>query len=215
MWANLLNILSRSGVGSCLTPRDMRDEANNSVMGLLFLSGAWWEGSGGQGPATAEEGDAGWKAGPGCCYGTNPSFQRCGAKRVLDPQCVQRAASDHHPSACSSPLMIWGTLSGFPVTKHLLLTASCCRLLLPPLHLFHPWNSRWRQWGSICKTRATHGTTQRQQGVKHWLCGFYAYMFGCLETSTWDQVHVLNSGQMVGVGAWKPTAGSSIRWSFN
>lgn len=44
MWANLLDILSRSGVGSCLTPRDMRDEANNFVMGLLFLSGDWWEG---------------------------------------------------------------------------------------------------------------------------------------------------------------------------
>lgn len=50
MWANLLNILSRSGVGSCLSPRDMRDEANNSVMSLLFLSGDWWEESGGQGP---------------------------------------------------------------------------------------------------------------------------------------------------------------------
>lgn len=28
----------------------MRDEANNFVMGLLFLSGDWWEGSGGPGP---------------------------------------------------------------------------------------------------------------------------------------------------------------------
>lgn len=50
MWANLLNISSRSGAGGRLTPRDMRDEANNFVMGLLFLSGDGWEGSGGQGP---------------------------------------------------------------------------------------------------------------------------------------------------------------------
>lgn len=53
MWVDLLNILSRSGLGSCLSPRDMRDAANNSVMGLLFLSGDPWEGSGGAG---AEEG---------------------------------------------------------------------------------------------------------------------------------------------------------------
>ena len=53
MWVDLLNILSRSGLGSCLSPRDMRDAANNSVMGLLFLSGDRWEGSGG---ARAEEG---------------------------------------------------------------------------------------------------------------------------------------------------------------
>lgn len=79
MWANLLNILSRSGLGSCLPPRDMRDEANNSVMGLLFLSGDWWDGSGGAG---AEEGAAGWKGRPGCRYGTHPSFRCSGAKQA-------------------------------------------------------------------------------------------------------------------------------------
>lgn len=56
MWANLLDILSRSGVGSCLTLQDMRDEANNFVMGLLFLSGDWWEGSGGPGPEPRRRG---------------------------------------------------------------------------------------------------------------------------------------------------------------
>lgn len=61
MWANLLNILSRSGVGSCLTLQDMRDEANNFVMGLLFLSGDWGEGSGG--PGQSPGGQAGWKGG--------------------------------------------------------------------------------------------------------------------------------------------------------
>lgn len=63
MWANLLNILSQSGVGSCLPPRDMRDKANNFVMGLLFLSGDWWGGVGGQGPSPG--GQASWKPGPG------------------------------------------------------------------------------------------------------------------------------------------------------
>ena len=37
--------------------------------------------------------------------------------------------------------------------------------------------------------------------LKRWPGGFSADMFCCLKTSAWDQVHVLNSGQMVGMGA--------------
>ena len=37
--------------------------------------------------------------------------------------------------------------------------------------------------------------------LKRWSGGFSADMFCCLKTSAWDQVHVLNSGQMVGMGA--------------
>lgn len=107
MWANLLNILSRSGLGSCLPPRDMRDEANNSVMGLLFLSGDWWDGSGG---ARAEEGAAGWKGRPGCCYGTHPSFRCSGAKQAeqaVSPPCVLEGRSATTPqqhAVCPSRL---------------------------------------------------------------------------------------------------------------
>lgn len=77
MWANLLNISSRSGAGGCLTPRDMRDEANNFVMGLLFLSGDWWEGSAGQGPGL-RRGMWARNWGQAAVNGSNPSFQHCG-----------------------------------------------------------------------------------------------------------------------------------------
>ena len=134
MWANLLNILSRSGLGSCLPPRDMRDEANNSVMGLLFLSGDRWDGSGG---ARAEEGAAGWKGRPGCCYGTHPSFRCSGAKQAeqaVTPPCVLEGRSvttTRQHAVCPSRLghTLWPPS---PVAKHLFLTASCCRHLLLP-----------------------------------------------------------------------------------
>lgn len=176
MWANLLNILSRSGVGSCLTPWDMRDEANNFVMGLLFLSGDWWEGSREQEPGV-RRGMQDGKSGPGCYYGTSPSFQRWGPSeldRALTPVCSN---GSQWLSPVSMPLAshsLGHMLSGLLVTKHLFLTASCCKLPLPPLHLFHPWNSQWRQWGSICKTRAICGIPERGQGAKRWRCGFYA-----------------------------------------
>lgn len=53
----------------------------------------------------------------------------------------------------------------------------------------------------MCRTRVVRGTAQRCRGAERWLCGFYAYMFCCLETSAWDQVHVPNSAQVVGVEA--------------
>lgn len=85
----------------------MRDEANNSVMGLLFLSGDWWDGSGG---ARAEEGAAGWKGRPGCCYGTHPSFRCSGAKQAeqaVSPPCVLEGRSATTPqqhAVCPSRL---------------------------------------------------------------------------------------------------------------
>lgn len=92
MWANLLNILSRRGVGSCLTPRDMRDEANNFVMGLLFLSGGWWEGSGGSGPEPRRPGQL--ETGARLLLGNPLKLHG----QVLDPSVLRRAASDQHPS---------------------------------------------------------------------------------------------------------------------
>lgn len=53
----------------------------------------------------------------------------------------------------------------------------------------------------MCKTRGICGAPELRQGAELRLCGFSAYVFCCLETSAWDQVHVLNSAQMVGVGA--------------
>lgn len=133
MWANLLNISSRSGAGGRLTPRDMRDEANNFVMGLLFLSGDGWEGRGGQGPGLRR----GMRAGN---WGQAAAMEATQASRVGGPSgqgqvldwpwrgAFGRAASDHHPAAGFLPLTFWGTLSGLPVAEHLFLTASCCRL---------------------------------------------------------------------------------------
>lgn len=112
MWANLLNILSRSGVGSCLTPQDTRDEANNFVMGLLFLSGDWWEGSGGPGPGPRRRG----------------RMERQGQAAVREPTqassvqfsalpTFRRAASDQSPAARSWPLMLPAAASFLPSVK--------------------------------------------------------------------------------------------------
>lgn len=86
MWANLLNILSRSGVGSCLTRRDMRDKANNFVMGLLFLSGDWWEGSGGPGPEPRRPGRL--ETGARLLLGNPLKLHG----QVLDPPCAQKGS---------------------------------------------------------------------------------------------------------------------------
>lgn len=44
-------------------------------------------------------------------------------------------------------------------------------------------------------------------GSGPWLCARLAYVCCCLEGSAWPQVHVLNSGQMVGVGALRTDHG--------
>lgn len=108
MWANLLNILSRSGVGSCLTPRDMRDEANNFVMGLLFLSGDWWEGSGGPGPEPRRPGRL--ETGARLLLGNPLKLHG----QVLDPSCAQKGSQWPAPvSARPRPLVLPSAASSF------------------------------------------------------------------------------------------------------
>lgn len=129
MWANLLNISSRGGAGGCLRPRDMQDEANNFVMGLLFLSGDGREGGGGQGP----EGRGG-----GCRPGIGARLLLW--KRPKPPGLWGReirvsprpsvpsvrgwpvvTATPPVSSVGFSPVTLWGTLSGLPGPKASLL----------------------------------------------------------------------------------------------
>ena len=65
--------------------------------------------------------------GPGCCYGSDPSFQGCGAERprpVRNPQCRRVGAASARlphplpsPKASRPPRCGAGTLSGLPGTK--------------------------------------------------------------------------------------------------
>lgn len=141
MWVDLLNILSRSGLGSCLSPRDMRDAANNSVMGLLFLSGDPWEGSGG---ARAEEGAAGWK-GEGAARRLlwKPSF-RCRGAKEAEPALSPPSIPEGWPVTTLSPhalcpswwgRTLWSPGHGASFLDSFVLQTSTAVL---PLHLFHP-----------------------------------------------------------------------------
>lgn len=59
----------------------------------------------------------------------------------------------------------------------------------------------------MCSTRVIVGP-RATPGSRPWLCARSAYVFCCLEGSAWHRVHVLNSGQMVGVGAENPQLGA-------
>lgn len=194
MWANLLDILSRSGVGSCLTPQDMRDEANNFVMGLLFLSGDWWEGSGGPGPEP-RRGDR-MESEARLLLRDQPKLPMLGGQ--AGPARSQPKGNQRLPpismllalrvSECTS----WSHSHKAPLYDTFMLqTSTAVSSFVPSVKFpvtsmgFHVQNT-WDLWDPGAKLR---------------LCGFYAYVFYCLETSAWDQVHVLNSGQMVGVEA--------------
>lgn len=136
MWANLLDILSRSGVGSCLTPRDMQDEANNFVMGLLFLSGDWWEGSGGPGPEPRRGGRMESEA--RLLLRDQPKLPRLGGQ--AGPARSQPKGSQRPPSV--SPPLALGvserTSWSRSHTKRRFMTPPCRTCLPLSLHLFHP-----------------------------------------------------------------------------
>lgn len=85
----------------------MRDEANNFVMGLLFLSGDWWEGSGGPGPEPRRPGRL--ETGARLLLG-NP-LELHG--QVLTLPVLRRAASDQPPSARLQLLMLPPAASSF------------------------------------------------------------------------------------------------------
>lgn len=119
----------------------MRDKTNNSVMGLLFLSGDWlggrWEAG-----ARVRSRDPGWEVGPGSCQGAGSGLDSVfGMGKLprggLYRQSVRKEPPVTTPSARCLPSCL-GTIGLWSSGYEVLLDSFRLKTRLPPLHLFHP-----------------------------------------------------------------------------
>lgn len=103
-------------------------------MGLLFLSGDWWEGGGGLEPGVRSR-DPGWEAGL-LEAGINVWGGQASLGRSPPPECPEEppvtTSSTLRLPSCSGTTDLWSSDHG------VLLDSFRLKTRLPVLHLFHP-----------------------------------------------------------------------------